>query len=90
MLIFSLIMAFSLNAKLALIFLIAIPFLGYGIYITIINAHPIFERVFRTYERLNNVVQENFIKQQSSMGKTNGFIKEKMLMKLWCLRKAES
>ena len=51
MLIFSLIMAFSLNAKLALIFLIAIPFLGYGIYITIINAHPIFERVFRKIGR---------------------------------------
>ncbi|MBX4271185.1 ABC transporter ATP-binding protein [Clostridium estertheticum] len=59
MLIFSLIMAFSLNAKLALVFLVAIPFLGFGLYLIIINAHPIFEKVFRTYDHLNNVVQEN-------------------------------
>ncbi|MBU3186770.1 ABC transporter ATP-binding protein [Clostridium estertheticum] len=59
MLIFSLIMAFSLNAKLALVFLVAIPFLGFGLYLIITNAHPIFEKVFRTYDHLNNVVQEN-------------------------------
>ncbi|MCB2356875.1 ABC transporter ATP-binding protein [Clostridium estertheticum] len=59
MLIFSLIMAFNLNAKLALVFLVAIPFLGFGLYLIIINAHPIFEKVFRTYDHLNNVVQEN-------------------------------
>ncbi|MBX4259615.1 ABC transporter ATP-binding protein/permease [Clostridium estertheticum] len=59
MLIFSLIMAFNLNAKLALVFLVAIPFLGFGLYLIITNAHPIFEKVFRTYDHLNNVVQEN-------------------------------
>ncbi|MCB2342623.1 ABC transporter ATP-binding protein [Clostridium estertheticum] len=59
MLIFSLIMAFNINAKLALVFLVAIPFLGFGLYLIIINAHPIFEKVFRTYDHLNNVVQEN-------------------------------
>ncbi|MBX4266634.1 ABC transporter ATP-binding protein [Clostridium estertheticum] len=59
MLIFSLIMAFNLNAKLALVFLVAIPFLGFGLYLIISNAHPIFEKVFRTYDHLNNVVQEN-------------------------------
>jgi ATP-binding cassette subfamily B protein len=36
-----------------------IPFLGTGLYVVFRNAHPIFERVFKTYDKLNNVVQEN-------------------------------
>jgi ATP-binding cassette subfamily B protein len=59
MMIFSMIMAFGLNPKLSLIFLVVIPFLGVGLYVVFRNAHPIFERVFRTYDKLNNVVQEN-------------------------------
>ena len=59
MLIFSLIVAFGINARLALVFLVAIPFLGGGLYFIIMNVHPIFEKVFRTYDKLNNVVQEN-------------------------------
>lgn len=59
MLIFSLIMAFKVNASLALIFLAAVPVLGIGLFLIASRAHPIFERVFRTYDRLNNVVQEN-------------------------------
>ena len=59
MLIFSLIMAFSVNARLALVFLAAVPILGFGLFLIASRAHPIFERVFRTYDRLNNVVQEN-------------------------------
>lgn len=59
MLVFSLIMSFSVNPSLSIIFLVAIPFLGGGLYIIIKNVHPIFERVFRTYDKLNNVVQEN-------------------------------
>ena len=59
MLIFSLIMAFSVNARLALVFLAAVPILGVGLFLIASRAHPIFERVFRTYDRLNNVVQEN-------------------------------
>ena len=35
------------------------PILGVGLYLIIRNAHPIFERVFKTYDKLNNVVQEN-------------------------------
>jgi ATP-binding cassette subfamily B protein len=57
--IFALIMSFKINAKIALVFLIASPILG-GILIVIAKkAHPIFERVFNTYDKLNNVVQEN-------------------------------
>ncbi len=59
MLVFSLVMAFVVNKKLALVFLAALPVLGVGMYLIISNAHPIFKRVFRTYDKLNNVVQEN-------------------------------
>lgn len=59
MMIFSLIMAFSVNKRLSLIFLVVIPFLGTGLYLVFRQAHPIFERVFKTYDKLNNVVQEN-------------------------------
>lgn len=59
MLVFSLIMAFGVNHKLSLIFLGAIPVLGIGLFAIMSNAHPIFERVFKIYDKLNNVVQEN-------------------------------
>lgn len=59
MIVFSMLMAFSINAKVALIFLAVVPILGVGLYLIIINAHPIFEHVFKTYDKLNNVIQEN-------------------------------
>ena len=59
MLVFSLIMAFSINRRLSLIFLCVIPFLGIGLFLVFRTAHPFFERVFKTYDKLNNVVQEN-------------------------------
>lgn len=59
MLVFSLIMAFTVNAKLALIFLAIIPFLGIALYFIISKVHPIFNRVFKEYDKLNNVVEEN-------------------------------
>lgn len=59
MLTFSLIMAFFVNYKLAFVFLGAMPVLGIGIYLIMSKAHPIFKRVFRTYDKLNSVVQEN-------------------------------
>lgn len=59
MLIFSLLMAFRVNPKLALIFLGTVPVLGGGLYLVVSHVHPIFERVFKTYDKLNKVVQEN-------------------------------
>ena len=59
MLIFSLIMAFSINSRLSLIFLVILPLLGAALYLIISHAHPIFRKVFKTYDKLNNVVQEN-------------------------------
>lgn len=59
MLIFSMIAAFKINAQLSLIFLVAVPVLGIGLYLIMTKAHPIFERIFKTYDQLNNIVQEN-------------------------------
>ena len=59
MLMFSLVMSFTINAKLSLIFLGLIPVVGITLYIIISKAHPIFERVFKKYDILNNVVEEN-------------------------------
>ena len=49
----------SLSPSLAVVFLFAIPILGVGLWFIMTGAHPIFERVFKTYDRLNNVVREN-------------------------------
>ena len=59
MLTFALLMAFKVNAKVSIVFLILIPFLGSSLFFIISKAHPIFTRVFKTYDRLNTIVQEN-------------------------------
>ena len=59
MMIFSLIMCFGINAEMAWIFLGAIPVLGIGLYLIMTRAYPVFERVFKRYDELNNVVGEN-------------------------------
>ncbi|MGG5342035.1 ABC transporter ATP-binding protein [Enterococcus sp. AZ192] len=56
---FSLLMAFKINGDLSVIYLAVVPFLMIGLGLVIYFAHPIFEKVFRIYDRLNNVVQEN-------------------------------
>lgn len=59
MLVFSLIMAFTVNQKVSLIFLVLIPFLGFSLFFIISKVHPTFKKVFQTYDKLNRVVQEN-------------------------------
>ena len=59
MLIASLLMAFSINAKLSCLFLVSIPVLGVALFYIAIKAHPNFEKVFKKYDNLNRVVQEN-------------------------------
>ena len=59
MLIFSMIMAFSLSKKLSLTFAVIVPVLAVGLFLMIKATFPIFDRVFKTYDRLNNIVQEN-------------------------------
>ncbi len=57
--VFSLVASFILNAQLALVFLAVIPFLAIGLLIIMKLAFPIFDRVFKHYDKLNTVVQEN-------------------------------
>ena len=59
MMIFALVMCFTISIKLSCIFLVAIPVLGLALYYIIIKAHPNFETVFKKYDELNRVVQEN-------------------------------
>ncbi len=59
MLVFSLIMAFTVNKTLALIFLALIPIVVIALYFIMGTVHPIFKRVFKKYDKLNNVVEEN-------------------------------
>ena len=78
MVLFSLVMAFRVNGELALVFLGAVPVLALGMYVIISHAHPIFERVFKTYDKLNKVVQENlrgirvvksYVREEHEIGK---------------------
>ena len=59
MLLFALIAAFSVNHRLSLVFLAVLPVLGLGMFIIIKKVYPLFNKIFRTYDKLNNVVQEN-------------------------------
>lgn len=59
MIVFALTAAFRTNSQVAMVFLAAIPVLGAGLFSIILNVHPIFVMALKTYDRLNNVVQEN-------------------------------
>ena len=59
MFIFSMAMSFSVNPTLSLIFLGAVPVLLLGLGFIIKLSFPVFKRVFKRYDRLNSVVQEN-------------------------------
>ena len=59
MMIFALIMVFTINRDLFIVFLIIVPILGAGLFIIILKAHPHFEKVFQIYDKLNKIVQEN-------------------------------
>ena len=61
MLICAWVLTFTINPQLAMIFLIVIPILAVGLLVIMKSAHPLFERVFKKYDWLNNVVQENLL-----------------------------
>lgn len=61
MIVVATIMSFTINAKLALVFICIIPFLGLGLYFLMTRAHPNFIKMFKKYDALNSVVQENLI-----------------------------
>ena len=59
MLVFSFAMGFIMGGRLAIIFLFTIPILSIGLFLVIRAATPLFRRVFRKYDALNDSVQEN-------------------------------
>ena len=81
MLIFAMVMSFRINKEIAAIFLAVIPILGIGLYLIIRRVHPVFTRVFKTYDALNGVVQENlsgirvvknFVREEHEIEKFDG------------------
>ena len=59
MLVLALIMAFRISPRMSVIYCIVLPLLAFGLLFLITRVHKIFDRVFKTYDKLNNVVQEN-------------------------------
>ncbi len=59
MLIFAFVMAFVMGGKMACIFLIVAPILVFGLIIVISKTMPLFKRVFKKYDNINNSIQEN-------------------------------
>ncbi|MDD7050372.1 MAG: ABC transporter ATP-binding protein [Lachnospiraceae bacterium] len=59
MIIFSVIMSFRIHARMSLIFLCILPILGIALFTIIFKVFPIFKRIFKKYDALNNSVQEN-------------------------------
>lgn len=59
MLISALILACLINARLAVVFLVAIPILGISLYLIASRAMPRFEKMLRSYDTMNASVQEN-------------------------------
>ncbi|MBM6694032.1 ABC transporter ATP-binding protein [Pseudoflavonifractor capillosus] len=59
MLVFSFIMAYIMGGSMAFIFLFTIPVLAIGLAVIICKVHPLFVKVFRKYDTLNNSIQEN-------------------------------
>ncbi len=59
MLVFAFFMAFRMGGKMAFIFVFVIPVLGCGLYLVIRKTMPLFRKVFKKYDALNNSIQEN-------------------------------
>ena len=81
MLIFAFIMTFSIEARVAWVFLLVTPLLAIGLFLIISKVHPLFTAIFRTYDKLNAVVQENlhgirvvksFVREKFEIDKFNG------------------
>lgn len=77
MLIFSLVMGFIMGGPLASIFLFTIPVLGIGLGLVIKKTMPLFRKVFKKYDNLNNSVQENI----NGIRVVKSFVREDFEMK---------
>ena len=59
MAIFSLAMSFAINWKMALVFVVILPILAFSLIMGVKIVHPLFEKVFHKYDKLNESVEEN-------------------------------
>lgn len=59
MLVFSMVMAFIMGGKMAVIFVVVAPILGIGLFAVAKSVMPLFRAVFRKYDNLNSSIQEN-------------------------------
>ena len=78
MVVMALVMVFRISPKLSIVYCVVLPLLAFGLIFLIRKVHPIFTRVFKTYDKLNNVVQENvrgirvvksFVREDAETGK---------------------
>ena len=53
------VMAFIMAGPLALVFVVIVPILGFGLYKVVRTVHPIFRSVFHKYDALNESIEEN-------------------------------
>lgn len=77
MIIFSVIMSMTINPRMACIFLVLIPILGVALFGIALYVHPIFMRIFKKYDAMNNSVQENV----AGIRVVKSFVREKYEMK---------
>ena len=59
MVVVSWLFSFRISPSISMVFLACIPILAIGLCGLAVLVHPVFERVFHTYDALNNVVDEN-------------------------------
>ena len=59
MLVFAITMSIRMGGAIALVFLVTVPILGFGLFYIARKAMPMFKAVFKKYDKLNNSVQEN-------------------------------
>ena len=72
MLIFSMVMAFTINSQMALIFLCTTPILALGLILIMSKAIPFFHRIFKKYDKMNESVEENI----SGMRVVKSYVRE--------------
>ena len=81
MLVLATINAFEISPKLCIVYCVVLPLLGFALTSITRYVHPIFTRVFKTYDKLNNVVQENlhgirvvkaYVREQKEIEKFQG------------------
>ena len=72
MFIFSIIMAYIMGGKLAVVFVVAVPIIVFGLLMVSRKAMPAFKRVFKKYDKLNESIEENV----RGMRVVKGFAKE--------------